>query len=124
MNRRQQGEHLQQVHLMAWADAYTHEHPELRWLFAIPNGGARNVRVASKLKMEGVKSGVWDLFLPVPRGKYHGFFIEMKWGKNKLTPNQAEFGEFVNGMGYLTAVCYDWNDAADKIECYLAKGGE
>ena len=39
-------------------------HPKLRWMFAIPNGGYRDVREATRLKKQGVKSGVSDMFLP------------------------------------------------------------
>ena len=34
--------------------------------FAIANGGLRNIIVAKKLKAEGVKAGVADLFLMIP----------------------------------------------------------
>ena len=114
-----QSEHQQQVQLMKWANVMTHNYPELKWLFAIPNGGARDIRVAVKLKAEGVKSGVWDLFLPVARGKYHGLFIEMKFGKNKLTNNQIRFCDFITQQRYCSAVAYTWNEAADYIEKYL-----
>lgn len=40
--------------------------PELRWLHAIPNGGQRDKITAGKLKAEGVKKGVLDVFLPLP----------------------------------------------------------
>ena len=71
-------EHEHQVALMQWAVGMESEYPELRYLFSIPNGGHRHIVVAKKLKAEGVKPGVPDLFLPVPRGSYHGLFIELK----------------------------------------------
>lgn len=40
--------------------------PELRWLHAIPNGGYRDKVTAGKLKAEGVKRGIPDVFLPLP----------------------------------------------------------
>ena len=93
--------------------------PDLEWLFAIPNGGLRNVKVAAKLKREGVKAGVWDLLLPIPKGKYHGLFIEMKYGKNKLTDNQQCFGQFVKEQGYQAKVAYDWEQAFEVIREYM-----
>jgi len=117
--KRKSGEHYNQCRLFQWANIMTSEYPELRWLFAIPNGGQRDVRVAVKLKREGVKRGVWDVCLLSPRGKFHGLFIEMKYGKNKLTDDQAEFGEFIKAQNYDTIVAYNWNQAADKIESYL-----
>ena len=56
---------------------------ELKWMFAIPNGGYRNPREAANLKRQGVKAGVSDIFLPLPTDKYHGLFIEMKVHPNK-----------------------------------------
>lgn len=68
--------------------------PELRWLHAIPNGGYRDKATAGKLKAEGVKRGVSDMFLPLPmkgpivggsyQGQelqtftYAGLYVEMK----------------------------------------------
>ena len=58
-----------------------------------------------------LKKGAWDIFIPLARQGFHGMFIEMKYGKNKLTPEQAEFGEFVSEQGYKTFVSYNWQDA-------------
>lgn len=110
-------EHEEQAALMSMC-SYDRR---LRWLFAIPNGGQRNVRVAVKLKMEGVKAGVWDLFLPVPSQGYHGLFIEMKYGHNKLTPEQVEFREHLEVNHYKTAVCYSAEDAYAELESYLGE---
>ena len=60
-------------------------------IFAIPNGGKRNVIEASKLKATGVLPGVADLFVmhsnivfyENTEGyiMYHGLFIELKAGE-------------------------------------------
>ena len=50
--------------------------------WAVPNGGMRNITVASKLKKEGVKAGIPDISL-VYKGKYFG--IEVKKPKT-ITP--------------------------------------
>ncbi len=98
-----------------WADYV----PELRWMHAIPNGGKRNPREAARLKRQGTKSGVWDIFLPMARHGYHGLYIEMKAGKNKLTDNQKEFGKFVSGEGYCCVVCWSWINAKKEVMKYL-----
>lgn len=113
-------EHDEQVYLMRRAKALEETYPELRWLFAIPNGGLRNFKVAAKLKAEGVKAGVWDLFLPVPRGKFCGLFIEMKFGDNKLTSEQKEFQSFIQGQGYKDFVAYDAVEAEEYLKLYLS----
>lgn len=114
-------EHDEQVALFRWAGYKTREIPELCFLFAIPNGGARHIAVARKLKAEGVKAGIPDIFLPVVRGAYHGLFIEMKVGKNKLTGPQEEWHVVLKGQGYRVEVCYGWEAAKDVLEDYLGK---
>ena len=81
-------EHDEQAALFQWAELMAAQIPELRLMFAIPNGGHRHIGVARKLKAEGVKPGVPDIFLPVARNKFHGLFIEMKFGRGRLTKEQ------------------------------------
>jgi hypothetical protein len=78
------------------------------------------------MKREGQRAGVWDIFVAVPKMqdgqvKYLGMWIEMKAGKNKLTPEQKNFKEslLTDGVGYHWAVCYTWHDAAKQICDYL-----
>ena len=94
-------------------------HPECRWIFTTPNGGLRSKTTAVNLVREGLKKGAWDIFIPLARQGFHGMFIEMKYGKNKLTPEQAEFGEFVSEQGYKTFVSYNWQDAYNAIVEYM-----
>ena len=47
-------EHEEQVALMRLVEMHKGRWPELGMLFAVPNGGDRNVIVARKLKAEGV----------------------------------------------------------------------
>lgn len=108
-------EHEEQAKLFGW----TRNHPKLPWMFAIPNGGLRNKATAVRMKSEGVKAGVWDIFLPVPSGQYHGLFIEMKWGKNVLTPAQKKFGEYATQQGYKCEVAYSAEEAIEIIDYYL-----
>ncbi len=63
---------------MKWAALQTTTLPELALLFAVPNGGHRHPATGAKLKAEGVKPGVPDLWLPVPRNLFHGLVIELK----------------------------------------------
>lgn len=112
-------EHLAQVALFRWAEYQSKRWPELALMFAIPNGGYRYAATAAKLKAEGVKAGVPDICLPVPRGEHHGLFIEMKAGRNKPTPPQVAWHMHLSQQGYKVAVCYSWEAARDVIEEYL-----
>lgn len=113
-------EHAEQCALMDWAQMAYGKHPELRWLYATPNGGLRHPKVAKQLKDEGAKPGVCDLFLPVPRCGYHGLYIEMKRQKGgRLSPEQKDFIEFVQSHGYRAEVCAGWIVARDVLMDYL-----
>nr|WP_110461497.1 VRR-NUC domain-containing protein [Ruminiclostridium sufflavum] len=97
--------------------------PELELMYHIPNGGKRNITTAKRLKAEGVKAGVPDICLPVPRGVYHGLYIELKAGRNITTEKQDEWLEALDSNGYFTAVCYGWEKASKVITNYLKNGG-
>jgi hypothetical protein len=112
-------EHAHQVALFAWAATMFNVYPELRLMFAIPNGGLRNKVTAANLKAEGVKSGVFDIFLPAPRSRWNGLFIELKVGNNKPTLEQIKFMNEIQDQGYGATVCWDWKKAAEVIQLYL-----
>lgn len=108
-------EHNEQVALFQWASYY----PEIR-MFAIPNGGNRNIITATNLKAEGVKAGVPDIFLPLARGEYHGMFIEMKRKKGgRVTPEQKEWIQYLNCEGYFAVVARGCDEAIELIQDYL-----
>jgi hypothetical protein len=68
----------------------------------------------------GVKSGVPDLFLPVPRGKYHGLWIEMKRTEDgKVSENQKWWIGALNKLGYRAEVCYGAEQAIKLLTEYL-----
>jgi hypothetical protein len=115
-------EHAHQSALFCWAALPTTlvVWPMLRWMFAIPNGGERNIKVAAQMKAEGVKAGVPDVFLPFPVGEWHGLFIEMKKKPNNLTDEQLKFGQAAIEIGYCCGVCYSWEDARTIIVSYIA----
>jgi hypothetical protein len=96
---------------------YTNRH---KYLFHIPNGGSRNPIEARNLKYQGVKAGVPDLFYPVPNSKHHGLFIEMKYGKNKVSMYQRDWLHYLNAVGYLAVVCYSADEAFSLINKYFA----
>lgn len=114
-------ESSEQVSLFEWCEYSLGKYPQLSLLFHVPNGGFRSAATAGRMKAEGVKAGVPDLCLPVARGGYHGLFIEMKAGKNKPTELQKKWLTDLQEQGYLTAVCYGWEEAARLLTDYLEK---
>jgi hypothetical protein len=112
-------EHQEQVSLLRWVTLLQTRHPELALLHAIPNGGHRHKAVAARMKAEGVKRGVPDLCLPVPRGEHHGLYLEMKTRQGRLSPEQREWGNALQAQGYRFEVCRSWHEAARSLADYL-----
>ena len=119
--KRNEQEHKLQVACVRW---FRLQHSAMAdMLFAIPNGGQRNVIVATKLKAEGVTAGVPDLFLAVPSFIYSGMFIELKIAPNKPTPSQRQMIERLNDYGYFAIVCYSLDEFIEDVTDYLEKNG-
>lgn len=117
---RQELEHHEQTFLIRWADTVIADlHPNAGKLFAIPNGGHRNKQVALKLKEEGVRAGVLDLFFPEARGGYFGLWIEMKVRPNRPSPEQLARLQQHLADGYYAAVCYGHEQAQVLLLWYL-----
>jgi hypothetical protein len=81
-------------------------------IFAIPNGGARNIATASRLKAEGVVKGVPDLFIPAWE-----LWIEMKRAKGGIVSfDQNLMHLYLRGVGYTVIVAKGFEDARQQIE--------
>lgn len=119
--------------------------PCLDWIHHIPNGGSRGSTAkerairGGKLKAEGVRAGVFDVFLPYPRLKEHplkidfniqycGLYIEFKKPSEKpvresykggLSDEQISFKNYADAVGYKCEVCYSWIEAVEALKRYL-----
>lgn len=119
-------EEAHQIALFSWVERVRARYPLLKWLFAIPNGGHRHKATAGKLKAQGVKAGVLDLHLPVPRGNFHGLWIEMKKPASPgsragiTSREQREWIAFLREQGYRVEVAFGWEAAAEILKDYLA----
>lgn len=100
-----------------WFDLqYSH----LSWaLFHVPNGGTRNVREAAKLKEMGVRPGVPDLMLVLPRHGYHYLALELKVGKNKQTENQKWYQSKMTESGGKYVVIRSLDEFIECVKDYL-----
>ena len=122
---KQSSEANEQRRLMEIAGYYTHRYPELSLLYHVPNEGKRSKITGSILKSQGLKAGVPDLCLPVARGVYHGLYIELKYGKNKLTDRQKQWLTSLSDQRYFAVACWGGDQAFQTILNYLSlKDGE
>jgi hypothetical protein len=118
-------EHQEQAALFEWARLNEKREPWLRWLHAIPNGGKRDARTGARLKAEGVRPGIADIFLPAACESpvLHGLYIEFKSKTGRMTQDQLEFAAYVRWQGYVHVTCNTWTFAAAVIINYLKRCG-
>ena len=96
-------EDMEQAEFVQWM---RRTYPQHR-IFAIPNGGWRSKASVMKLKVTGVSAGVPDLFIPSL-----ALFIEMKRTKgSRVSPEQAEWIEYLKSVGYRAEVCMGKDEA-------------
>jgi hypothetical protein len=132
-------EHAHQVAVFMWASIAKRMLTQLEWLYAIPNGGLRDKRVAGRLKSEGVKKGVSDFFLPWPMMNDEGtalascgLYVELKRIKSNAketgiartkgieSADQEKFQAYARDHFYSAVTCYGWKEAVYQI-CYYLK---
>jgi hypothetical protein len=87
--------------------------------FHCPNGGSRHKLEAANLKKQGVKSGVPDVLVVEPKGKYIGLAIELKVGYNKPNDNQIEWLNELEKRGYKVNWTNSLDECIDIIDEYL-----
>lgn len=112
-------EHAEAVTLMRVVKLHEGKHPALRLMFAVPNGGDRHKIVAAKMKAEGVKSGVPDYILPVPRFPHVGLAIELKSMTGYASREQKQWIEDLRAQGWRAEVCRGWEQAWNTVQDYL-----
>jgi hypothetical protein len=100
--------------------AYAHQHPQIaKHYMHIANERKCSVWQGKHLKRKGVRPGVSDVFIAKTTKNYSGLWIEFKYGKNKLSDNQAHFLVDMCKAGYAIAVCYTLQEAKKVVDDYL-----
>ena len=108
--------------LFEWAEYAEVLYPELELMYHCPNEGKRSIYGGYKLRKQGMKAGVPDICLPVPRGGYGALYIEMKRVKGgKVSEAQKWWIDKLNAAGNLAVVCHGFDEAKDAILAYLQK---
>lgn len=111
------GEHNLQEGCIKW---FRLQYPQYaKRLFAVPNAGKRANGRGKYFVREGLTKGVSDLILLIPNKHYSGMVIEMKYGKNKLTPDQKTFLHESAALGYKALVCYSLETFIKQLSDYM-----
>lgn len=90
-----------------------------RLLFAIPNGGSRNKIEAANLKRQGVKRGVTDVLLQIPKKGYASLCIEFKTPKGRQSDEQKEYQRQVEMAGSKYVIVRSVEQAIKTMQSYL-----
>lgn len=94
-------------------------------LIHIPNGGSRkNAFEGWRLKEQGVRAGVSDLFLPVARGGFFGLWIEFKAAPPNdaaVSDSQEAWVKEMQGQGYAAHICLGVDSALRVLTEYMAR---
>ncbi|WP_145517630.1 VRR-NUC domain-containing protein [Yersinia mollaretii] len=117
-----QAETEEQAALIAWADKTVIDGICIGdYLIHIPNEGKRGPKAARDAKRLGLRKGVPDLFLALPRGGYAGLWIEMKARGGQSTVEQFLWLKKLDNVGYVATTCFSFSQAKDTVVKYLNK---
>lgn len=116
LKKRLQPERYERLSFMEWVRI---NHRIEKYMIGIFNEGKRHPAVARIYKLMGLVPGVPDYFFLYPTSKYHGLWIEFKYGKNKQDKNQKQFFETASEVNYKCVVVYSAKEAIDAIKEYL-----
>lgn len=115
-------EHAEQVVVIQWwaAQHALYGLPEFA-LYAIPNAAKRSFQLAAYCKAEGLRSGIPDLFLAVPRFDIDagGLYLEMKIKPGKPSETQLVVIDSFRQLGYHVVICWSADEAIRAIRGYL-----
>lgn len=120
----------EQQAFFARLESLTGRFPSLALIHAIPNAGGfsggfgANVARVQRLKREGVKAGIPDIFVPIPRIDIdlNGLYIEMK--RQNAVPSdtkkeQIAVHEGLRRQGYRVEICKGCDEAWAVLCDYL-----
>ena len=101
--------------MIAWVSLQ----PSIRdFVIHIPNQGRRTNFYGALLKKLGMKGGIPDLFIAIPRQGYAGCFIEVKRKKGIPSPNQKDYLIKLANNSYFTCIVYSIDQGIEVIDEY------
>lgn len=89
-----------------------------RCVIHIPNEGKRTSHYGTSLKEMGMRAGVPDLFIAMPRHNYNGAWIELKSKNGILNDSQLEFLHDMRYQNYFADTCRSIEEAIATIKWY------
>lgn len=87
--------------------------------FSVPNGGSRNPIEAANLKRQGVKAGVSDVIILIPKKGFASLCIEFKTATGKQSDEQKEFQKQAEMCGSKYVIVRSVAEAIETVKEYL-----
>jgi hypothetical protein len=98
---------MEQQGFVRW---FKNQYPDVV-IFAIPNGGRRDIKTAVTLQLEGVLPGVPDLYIPCWK-----LWIEMKHKDGgHVTAAQYKMIDYLRSVGDTVFICKGATDASRQV---------
>jgi hypothetical protein len=110
-----------QSKFFAWVWERQITRPHYRLIWAVPNSGKRSPWESSKALAEGLRKGVPDVTVAIPRTPYHGLFMEFKSEHGELSKLQQIILTELQAQGYMIAIPRSVEDAQKILLSYLGE---
>lgn len=99
-------------------DVYFPSIPD-KLIFAVPNGGSRHIREAINLKHQGVKPGVSDVIVLIPKKGFASLCLEFKTSKGKQSDEQKVFQHQAESCRNKYVIVRSASQAIEELRKYL-----
>ena len=114
--RKRKPRHIEESIQVACVKWFRLQYPNLV-IFAVPNGGSRNLYEAKNMKESGTLAGVADLVIVGNNGRV--LFVEMKAGKNKQEASQVIFQQKVENLGHKYIICRSLEQFKKEVDLWV-----
>lgn len=114
--RKRKPRHIEESIQVACVKWFRLQYPNLV-IFAVPNGGSRNLYEAKNMKESGTLAGVADLIIVGNGGRV--LFVEMKAGKNKQEDSQVLFQNKVEKLGHKYIICRSREQFMKEVDLWV-----
>jgi len=88
-------------------------------IFAVPNGGSRHKIEAANMKRQGIKAGVADVILLIPKNGFASLCLEFKTDTGKQSDEQKEFQRQAESCGSKYVIVRSVAEAIQETKEYL-----
>lgn len=108
-------EDQEQVALASYLDMVARD----KW-FHVPNGSHKSIAQRMRFKRLGLKPGVPDVWVVIPKKGFYGLVIEMKRQKGGVVSDeQKKWVEYLRNVGFSVHVCKGAGPAVEVVNWYL-----